>query len=224
MSFLKDLFQPNDLQDEKDMLDAFDLGDPALTNQVNDMDIPAVDPPCIVDELMSLAGNVFITDDKPVIDPVVGAPLPLDQVTVNSCQPLHSNQQPQQPIWNHTEPSYGISPLASGAVEEYNFPRKLYRLLEDCQNNPQWQSIVSWSRDGTYFQVISKQRFVEVILPNYFEQTQYASFRRQLNMYNFVRKGSDPKSGAYQNPYFFKGRPDLLDKITRKSVNPNKGK
>jgi hypothetical protein len=113
-----------------------------------------------------------------------------------------------------------ISALATGAVAEFNFPRKVYRMLDDAEQNPSYQAIVSWAEEGMAFKVHNKKLFVDNILPIYFDMTQYASFRRQLNMYSFERK----HTSTYSNPYFVRGCPDLLEKITRKSgSNSNKG-
>ncbi|KAG7342545.1 HSF-type DNA-binding protein [Nitzschia inconspicua] len=108
--------------------------------------------------------------------------------------------------------------LAATAVTEYNFPRKLYRLLDDCDKTPEYRSICSWLSDGKQFKIHNKKRFVEVILPNYFDQTQYASFRRQLNMYSFVRQSMS----TYANPFFQRGHRELLDHVVRKPGGSNK--
>jgi hypothetical protein len=107
----------------------------------------------------------------------------------------------------------GVPPLPSDAVSEFNFPRKVYRMLDDAERNPSYHAIVSWVEEGMGFQVHNKKQFVDMVLPIYFDMTQYASFRRQLNMYSFERKGTS----TYTNPFFVQGCPDLLDKITRKS-------
>ena len=112
-----------------------------------------------------------------------------------------------------------LSPLALGAVSEFNFPRKVYRMLEDAENHPVYREIVSWAEEGLAFKVHNKKLFVEKILPIYFDMTQYASFRRQLNMYSFERK----HTSTYSNPFFARGCPDLLEKIVRKSSNTKKG-
>jgi hypothetical protein len=137
-------------------------------------------------------------------------------VTPSAHFPPSSSQVPIAPCPSNA----GVTALpfvTSGAVSEYNFPRKLYRLLEDCESNPEYQSIVSWSMDGNSFKVHCKKRFVAVILPNYFDQTQYASFRRQLNMYSFARQSMS----TYSNPFFVRGRRELLDHVVRKSGNTN---
>ncbi|KAL3910718.1 MAG: hypothetical protein SGILL_007582 [Bacillariaceae sp.] len=212
MNFFKDLFNSDELEGEKELLNSFDVVShpmPPATSASSvfppvpdNRDFTSAESSSVVDELMCFAENVSVGEYDSFI-----APPPLPSVP----EPMAFT--PIQPL------AATISPLASGAVNEHNFPRKLYRLLEDCETNPQYRGIVAWSDDGTAFSVLSKKQFVELILPNYFDQTQYASFRRQLNMYSFVRQGN---TSTYSNPYFIKGRRDLLDLIQRKSVNPSK--
>jgi hypothetical protein len=155
-----------------------------------------------------------VSSEKEILDSFF-----LDHPGVTPCAHFASSSQvPIAPCPSNA----GVTALpfvSSGAVSEYNFPRKLYRLLEDCESNPEYQSIVSWSMDGKTFKVHCKKRFVAAILPNYFDQTQYASFRRQLNMYSFARQSMS----TYSNPYFVRGRRELLDHVVRKS-NPPKNK
>jgi hypothetical protein len=164
IAFFKNLFQPGDVAEEKQLFDNFFLGNE-----------PPQMPPALATTNYQTEANVT----TPLVAPL----------------------------------------LVSGAVSEYNFPRKLYRLLEDAETNPAYQAIVSWNMDGKAFKVHCKKRFVELILPNYFDQTQYASFRRQLNMYSYQRVSI----GTYTNPFFMRGRKDLLDKVVRKSGSSNKG-
>jgi len=202
-AFFEGVFETCTLEQEKEILNAFDAGYQASQDQSmtpHEADFRACDSASVVDELMSIAGGVNVPEDDPLLSPFT--------------TPFPTSHEPR-------ECATELSPIASGAVSEHNFPRKLYRLLEDCETNAHVQSIVSWSEDGTYFKVLWKQKFVEDILPNYFDQSQYASFRRQLNMYNFVRKGN---TSAYSHPFFLKGRPDLLDQIARKKVNTNNNK
>jgi hypothetical protein len=211
-NFFKDLFNSEELEGEKELLNSFNVDSHPMPPSQPSTNFPAepdhhdfmnVDSCSVVDELMCLAENISVGEDAPRY--VAPPPLPSvpEPVAFTPVQPLTA----------------AISPLPSGAVNEHNFPRKLYRLLEDCESNPHYQAIVAWSDDGIAFSVLCKKQFVELILPNYFDQTQYASFRRQLNMYSFVRQGN---TSTYSNPYFIKGRKDLLDLIQRKSVNPSK--
>jgi HSF-type DNA-binding len=195
---------PTELSFEKELLDTFDVGHKVRPNGSVGNDFFAYDSSRIVDELMDLAGNVSVVDAPRSIAPLPSVSESLDCTVSTSCQS-------PPPI------SAMVLPMARGTVNENNFPRKLYRLLEDCEKNPNNCHIVSWSDDGTCFSVNCKKQFVELILPTYFDQTQYASFRRQLNMYDFVRQGS---ASTYSNPYFIKNRQDLLGLVQRKSGTP----
>jgi hypothetical protein len=186
--------------------------------------------------------STFVTDGKEMErDLWVGASMNMDAsfcdelLAIINDEPLHSRMELQQqqllpplaPAMNAPPvglpPAAAMSPfamngvpvshLALGAVSEFNFPRKVYRMLEDAENHPVYGDIVSWAEDGMAFKVHNKKLFVEKILPIYFDMTQYASFRRQLNMYSFDRK----HTSTYSNPFFAKGCPDLLEKIVRKS-------
>jgi hypothetical protein len=211
-----DYFTSTELVVEKELLDTFDLGHQVIPNMSTECasagnDFFARDSSRYVDDLMDLASNVGIDDAPLSMAPLSSVPEPEAVVFPVTA----SYQPPPTPI-----PSM-VWLSTSVMVNENIFPRKLYRLLEDCESNPNYRCIVSWSDDGTCFSVNCKQQFVEFILPNYFDQTQYASFRRQLNMYDFVRQGN---ASTYYNPYFIKNRIDLLILVQRKAGIPNKGK
>jgi HSF-type DNA-binding len=181
--------------------------------------------------------STFVADDREMEKDIGVAPIGLDKTLADDLFAI-VNDEPSTPV-NVTSPpdvamragptftlessaapgalfySADMSPLVTGAFSEFNFPRKVYRMLDDAETNPYYKSIVSWAEEGMAFKVHNKKLFVEKILPIYFDMTQYASFRRQLNMYSFERK----HTSIYSNPFFVRGCPDLLEKITRKSGN-----
>lgn len=82
------------------------------------------------------------------------------------------------------------------------FIRKLVDMLSvffPSTQNSQLTDIISWSTDGTSFQIHSPMRFTEEALPSYFKHKNMASFVRQLNMYGFARLRD-----AEQHSYFHK--------------------
>jgi len=103
---------------------------------------------------------------------------------------------------------------------ESTFPRKVYRMLQDVEKT-NMDHIVSWINDGTAFRVHNQEAFVKHILPLYFDQTVYESFRRQLNMYGFTRVTRGPLKGTCYHKNFCLHNPSLLDKISRRK-RPNK--
>ena len=94
-----------------------------------------------------------------------------------------------------------------------SFLQKTYDILE----NPDLTSIISWNEAGTVFLVKNVTDFCDEVLPVYFKHNNYASFVRQLNMYDFhkVREGS--WDNAFKHPLFLQGRADLLKEIKRKT-------
>ena len=95
-----------------------------------------------------------------------------------------------------------------------SFLQKTYEILENAELEP----IISWNEAGTVFLVKNVTDFCDEVLPVYFKHSNYASFVRQLNMYDFhkVREGS--WDNAFKHPLFLKGREDLLRDIKRKTT------
>ena len=76
----------------------------------------------------------------------------------------------------------------------HEFPMKLHQLLHDAETNGN-SHIVSWipskEEDGTTtyqgFQVHQPDKFTKTIMPNYFKQTRFTSFTRQVrNVFFFL--------------------------------------
>lgn len=82
--------------------------------------------------------------------------------------------------------------------------------------------MIRWSDDGNSFVVLDEDEFAKKLIPELFKHNNYASFVRQLNMYGFHKKvglsdnsmrASEKKAKSpseYYNPYFKRGRPELL--------------
>ena len=79
--------------------------------------------------------------------------------------------------------------------------------------------IVTWLPHGRAFIVIDVDRFVDELMPLYFNQTKYSSFQRQLHMYHFQRITAGLDKGAYHHPSFQRGHPELCLGMTRTRVN-----
>ncbi|CAK7271729.1 kinase-regulated stress-responsive transcription factor skn7 [Sporothrix epigloea] len=113
--------------------------------------------------------------------------------------------------------------LASqGANNSSDFVRKLYKMLED----PAYNSVVRWGNDGESFVVLENEKFTKTILPKHFKHSNFASFVRQLNKYDFhkVRHNEEtgqsaygPGSWEFKHPEFHQHKKDNLDNIRRKA-------
>ncbi|KAK1753483.1 transcription factor prr1 [Echria macrotheca] len=108
-----------------------------------------------------------------------------------------------------------------------DFVRKLYKMLED----PSYNSVVRWSADGDSFVVLENEKFTKTILPKHFKHSNFASFVRQLNKYDFHKVRHNEESGEtpygrdaweFRHPEFRADRKDNLDNIRRKAPAPRK--
>ncbi|RKP09967.1 HSF-type DNA-binding-domain-containing protein, partial [Thamnocephalis sphaerospora] len=94
-------------------------------------------------------------------------------------------------------------------------------LLEDERH----ALIVSWGVSGDSFVVKDQSEFAKSILPMHFKHSNFASFVRQLNKYDFhkvKRSGEDnapiygEQAWEFRHPMFLRKRYDLLESIRRK--------
>ncbi|KAI0306261.1 HSF-type DNA-binding-domain-containing protein [Multifurca ochricompacta] len=99
-----------------------------------------------------------------------------------------------------------------------DFVKKLYKMLED----PSFQRVVSWGPNGDCFVVKDMNEFTKSILPRMFKHSNFASFVRQLNKYDFhkVKNTDDSQFGehswTFRHPDFHADRRDALENIKRK--------
>jgi hypothetical protein len=93
-----------------------------------------------------------------------------------------------------------------------SFLQKTYDIL--CDNS--LSSIVRWTEDGRSFSVKNVKEFSEKVLPKYFKHSNFSSFVRQLNMYDFHKMRDE--DNLFQHPLFQRDKQPLLKDITRKST------
>lgn len=103
-----------------------------------------------------------------------------------------------------------------------DFVKKLFSMLDDKA----YESVVAWSPSGESFIVKDMNDFTKHVLPRNFRHSNFASFVRQLNKYDF-HKVKNPEDGSgsgavgehvweFQHPDFIRGREDLLENVKRK--------
>jgi uncharacterized protein (UPF0305 family) len=98
-----------------------------------------------------------------------------------------------------------------------NFLLKLYQILE----KDEYKDIIEWGEEGTYFIVKNLHDFTEKILPKYYKHNNYSSFIRQLNMYDFHKRKSNPNEHIFEHKNFIKTKKELLKLIKRKTKKDN---
>ncbi|GFH54133.1 hypothetical protein CTEN210_10609 [Chaetoceros tenuissimus] len=102
------------------------------------------------------------------------------------------------------------------------FPVKLWELLDHIDNHePEIAHIISWQSDGRCFRVHDKKMFETKVQSNYFDQSNYTSFRRQLNLWGFKRVSQrGVNCGAYFHPLCRRGEPYLCRMMRRPEKEP----
>ncbi|GFH61140.1 hypothetical protein CTEN210_17616 [Chaetoceros tenuissimus] len=125
-------------------------------------------------------------------------------------------------------PLHSISLKEKEALKSYfkeeiigAFPSKLQTLLRIVEKHD-LDHIVSWQPHGRSFLIHDTNKFEDVIMRKYFNKAQIASFRRQLNLYNFKRITRGPDAGSYYHEGFLRGRPVLACRIQRIKVKGTK--
>ncbi|TRM58794.1 HSF-type DNA-binding-domain-containing protein [Schizophyllum amplum] len=107
-----------------------------------------------------------------------------------------------------------------------NFVSKLYQMISD----PKSANFIAWTDLGTSFVVSNVGEFSRSILGSHFKHNNFSSFVRQLNMYGFhkinrtpraQRTSTDQQVWEFSHHKFLRGRPDLLDEIKRKALEPD---
>jgi HSF-type DNA-binding len=103
-------------------------------------------------------------------------------------------------------------------TRKLSFPTKLYNILKASENGHHAE-IIGWLPDGDAFKIHSKQSFCDVVMKQYFIQTNFKSFTRQLYLYGFLSKTtSAPHSVIFHHPLFIRSDPVSCTTIKRNQV------
>jgi hypothetical protein len=121
---------------------------------------------------------------------------------------------------SHHEDGHHDKSIAKGGVTT-PFPWKLHDMLDDRDKEGK-HSIVTWQPHGRAFMVHKPKEFVDQIMHHYFNQTKYASFQRQLNLYGFSRLSHGPDKGAYFHMAFVRGSRNLCRSMIRQKIKGTK--
>lgn len=101
------------------------------------------------------------------------------------------------------------------------FPLKLHIILKILEREGK-DHIFSWLPHGRAFGIHKLGLFEEEVMKRFFKQSQISSFRRQLNLYGFLRLSNGRDSGAYYHELFLRGRPLLSMKMIRTRIKGTK--
>jgi HSF-type DNA-binding len=94
-------------------------------------------------------------------------------------------------------PSSATAPSTRGSGESsirvQKFPVKLYAILAQKE----FHEIISWMPHGRAWKVLKASMFESLVMPLFFEYSNYHSFNRLVNAWSFRRVSSGPDRGAY---------------------------
>ena len=96
-------------------------------------------------------------------------------------------------------PSHDSTPNASSRNTEKRlkidlFPNVLHRMLSEEED---LSEIITWLPHGCSWKIVNKSRFVEEVIPKFFNHNKFKSFLRQVNGWGFVRINKGLDDGSY---------------------------
>lgn len=104
-----------------------------------------------------------------------------------------------------------------------DFVKKLFQMLAQAR----YLDVVRWTANGNLFVVLNTNDFTKEVLPRHFKHSNFASFVRQLNKYDFhkVKILNEEKqhyeygddAWEFQHPEFRQDAPEALENIRRKA-------
>ncbi|RCK65014.1 Transcription factor SKN7 [Candida viswanathii] len=132
----------------------------------------------------------------------------------------------QQPIPPNSTLATTASSNQSGSND---FVKKLFLMLQEDS----YKDVVRWTANGDSFVVINTNEFTKDILPRHFKHSNFASFVRQLNKYDFhkVKIPNEAKATypygedawEFKHPDFRINDTEALENIKRKGPSGKKG-
>jgi len=115
--------------------------------------------------------------------------------------------------------TYPVEHCPTNMKPSTNFPTQLHEIL----STPKYSHIISWMPHGRAWKVHKRDLLVSEVLPEFFSQTIYRSFTRQLSGYGLKRLQQPGKDhNAFYHECFLRGLPHLVGFIKR--VQGNLGK
>ena len=82
---------------------------------------------------------------------------------------------------------------SESSIRVQKFPVKLYAILGQREFN----DIISWMPHGRSWKVLKPNLFESMVMPLFFEYSNYHSFNRLVNAWSFRRISSGPDRGSY---------------------------
>lgn len=113
----------------------------------------------------------------------------------------------------------GITGIKDADIEKTAFPI----LLHDIVSDPSTDDCIHWLSCGTRFMISDKKKFAKEVLPRFYGHAKFTSFTRRLKRWSFTRVPSGPFMGAYFNPNFRRGEPEMASRVRYDHPTPLSG-
>jgi hypothetical protein len=95
-------------------------------------------------------------------------------------------QIPREATMNYHVDAFDSTGNGTAFIGTEIFPAVLHSMLDEVEEKG-YSHIVSWQPHGRCFVVHNREEFVRLIMPVYFRMSKFASFQRQLNLYDYKR-------------------------------------
>lgn len=115
-----------------------------------------------------------------------------------------SEEEIDQPESSDNSPSSNRGGVES-SIRVQKFPVKLYAILAQKE----FHDIIAWMPHGRSWKVLKPNLFESLVMPLFFEYSNYHSFNRLVNAWSFRRISSGPDRGSYYHELFLRGKPHL---------------
>lgn len=120
------------------------------------------------------------------------------------------------------------TPGSSNQSSSNDFVKKLFQMLQEDS----YKDVVRWTINGDSFVVLDTNEFTKELLPRHFKHSNFASFVRQLNKYDFhkVKVSNEEKANyiygddawEFKHPDFRMNDIEALENIKRKGPGTKK--
>jgi HSF-type DNA-binding len=124
---------------------------------------------------------------------------PTSQRVPKNSPPCTDDTKPSSTAHGTTENPFQDNDIVSNAdlSQSGKFPQKLYNLLNTLRERGRCD-IAAFLPHGRAFHIHKPSEFISDVMPQYFRMSRFASFQKQLNLYNFQKINHGPDKGAYQ--------------------------
>jgi len=122
-------------------------------------------------------------------------------------QGIKNHEKKCLPVWTpreDTQPDSLVTSSSHPTIEQsarFEFPKMLYKMLEDCTFDERYCHIVSWQPHGLAFKVHNRNE-LEKILSRWFRE-KYESFRCLLEQWGFLKLARGKDRGCWYHKKFY---------------------